>query len=227
MTLIVSGLVTCACLLAWPAERLHRLSRLGLRPADSTAGVLASLRSLADSAKARQESAQRTIDALVSLEAELRSGRSPSSALRAAAGLPPVWPTALAALSLGGDVGQALRADAREQPMLAQLAACWEVAAHSGSGLAQAVAVLAHSCRAGEEVRASLNAELAAPRATARVLTCLPALGLLLGMSMGSDPVGWLAGSAIGLMCAAAGVGLMVAGWLWSRRIVRAVEREL
>lgn len=227
MTLLASGLVLCAVLLAWPAEGIHRLQRLALPAGQTEVSLLGSLRSLYRQRQLTHDQTQRAIDALASLEVELRAGQSPSSALRAAAGSPPVWPTALAALNLGGDVTEGLRIDARSTPILGQLAACWEVAAHSGSGLAQAVAVFAQSARVSEEVRATLNAELAAPRATVRVLVFLPLVGLLLGISMGSDPVGWLTGSVIGMLCCGAGVALTAAGWLWSQRLVHKVEREL
>jgi len=227
MTLLASGLVLCAVLLAWPAERIHRLHKLALPAEQSDVSLLASVRSIYLQRKLTQDETQRAIDALASLEAELRAGQSPSAALRASGGSPSVWPTALAALSLGGDVTEGLRIDARSKPMLGQLAACWEVAAHSGSGLAQAVGVFAQSARVSEEVRATLNAELAAPRATVRVLVFLPFVGLLLGVSMGSDPIGWLTGSVMGLLCGGAGIALTAAGWLWSSRLVQKVEREL
>ena len=169
----------------------------------------------------------RAIDALSSLEAELQSGQPPSAALMRAAGEPAAWPSALAALRIGGDVAAALRADAHEAPVLGQLAACWEVASHTGSGLSQSVAVLAESARTKDELEGMLNAELAGPRATTRVLMLLPAFGVLLGIGLGADPLGWLSGNPFGLLCAACGLLLTGLGGLWSRLLVRKVERQL
>ncbi|MDP2287572.1 MAG: hypothetical protein Q8M73_03295 [Actinomycetota bacterium] len=223
--LTIAALVVIAMLLAWPSEAVNRLHRLRLKSdATSTGSLVAAMRSR--SARGKQQSAQ-SIDALSSLEAELQSGQAPGVALLRAAGLPPVWPSAIAALRIGGDVAQGLRMDGRQVPVLLHLAACWEVASHTGSGLGQSVAMLAESARTREELAATLNAELAGPRATTRVLMLLPAIGILLGFSLGADPLGWLLGTAFGLVCATGGLLLTAAGWLWSRQLVGKVESQL
>ena len=48
---------------------------------------------------------------------------------------------------------------------------------------------------------------LAAPRATGRILSWLPLLGLGLGVLMGSDPVGVLTGSILGALTGLFGLG--------------------
>jgi tight adherence protein B len=167
------------------------------------------------------------IDAMSALAAELRAGQPPGPALVHSAGTPPVWPTALAALRLDGDIPEALRVDAGSHGVLRSLAACWEVGSASGTGLAAAVSRLADASRAAEEVRGELEVQLAGPRATARTLATLPLIGLLLGILMGADPVSWLLGSAIGLGCLAGGVVLTGVGIIWTGRIASAVERQL
>ena len=69
--------------------------------------------------------------------------------------------------------------------------------------------------------------QLAGPRATARTLATLPLIGLLLGVLMGADPIGWLLGSALGLGCLAGGAVLTGLGILWTSRIAAGVERQL
>jgi tight adherence protein B len=165
--------------------------------------------------------------AVVALAAELRAGQPPSAALLISAGSPPVWPSTLAALRLDSDIPEALRVDAQAHPVLRSLAACWEVGSASGSGLAAAVHRLAEASRAAEEVRGELEVQLAGPRATARTLATLPLIGLLLGVLMGADPVGWLLGSALGLGCLAGGAVLTGLGILWTSRIAAGVERQL
>ena len=223
--LTIAVLIVLSVLLLWPAEGVHRLQRLrlpgGATPQASPITLLRSRRSQ------RRLRSVRAIDALSSLEAELQSGQPPSAALMRAAGEPAAWPSALAALRIGGDVAAALRADAHETPVLGQLAACWEVASHTGSGLSQSVAVLAESARTKDELEGMLNAELAGPRATTRVLMLLPAFGVLLGIGLGADPLGWLSGNPFGLLCAACGLLLTGLGGLWSRLLVRKVERQL
>lgn len=223
--LTIAVLVFLAVLLFWSGQTTNRLHRLQL-PGDAASPeiFMATMRSRFGRG---QQLSGRSIDALSSLEAELQSGQAPSAALIRAAGAPPVWPSALAALRIGGDVVAALRLDARQTPVLIQLAACWEVAAHTGSGLSQSVALLAETARTHDELAAALNAELAGPRATTRVLMLLPAVGVLLGVSLGADPLGWLLGNPIGLMCAAGGLLLTAAGWFWSRQLVRKVESQM
>lgn len=221
-------LMAFAVLLAWPSEGIHRLHQLQLpRDTASPQGLLSALRSRLSHRRLQGERSHQVIDAFSSLEAELQSGQAPAVALVRAAGVPPAWPSALAAVRIGGDVSAGLRADAQAQPILGQLAACWEVAAHTGSGLAQSVAMLAESARTREELEATLNAELAGPRATARVLAMLPIVGILLGVSLGADPVAWLTGSAVGRLCAFGGLAFTIAGWSWANLFVRKVERQL
>lgn len=175
----------------------------------------------------RADERERVISAIGALAAELRAGQPAATALLNSAGSPPVWPSALAALRLDGDVPEALRLDAEAHPVLRSLAACWEIGSASGTGLAATIHRLAESSRAAEEVRDELEVQLAGPRATARTLATLPLVGLLLGFLMGADPVGWLLGSALGLGCLAGGVTLTGLGILWTARIVAGVERQL
>ena len=67
---------------------------------------------------------------------------------------------------------------------------------------------------------------LAAPRATGRILSWLPLLGLGLGMLMGSDPVGVLTGSILGVLTGLLGLGLAFAGRRWTAALVHRAEVE-
>lgn len=67
---------------------------------------------------------------------------------------------------------------------------------------------------------------LAAPRATGRILSWLPLLGLGLGMLMGSDPVGVLTGSVLGALTGLLGLGLAFAGRRWTAALVHRAEVE-
>jgi tight adherence protein B len=169
----------------------------------------------------------RAIQALGALAAELEVGQPPRDALRRAAGTPPVWPVTLAALQMDGDVLSALAEDARRAPLLRQLAACWQVGAESGAGLAASVGRLAATARSAEDVRVDLEGQLAGPRATARMLAVLPLVGIAFGAMLGSDPLAWLLTSAPGRLCLLAGVTLTGAGTWWTGRIAARVERLL
>ena len=67
---------------------------------------------------------------------------------------------------------------------------------------------------------------LAAPRATGRILSWLPLLGLGLGMLMGIDPVGVLTGSVLGALTGLLGLGLAFAGRRWTAALVHRAEVE-
>ena len=123
----------------------------------------------------------------------------------------------------------ALRQDAQRPgaTTLRNLAACWEVAEHSGAGLALAVSRLADSVRASQESRAQLDAEVAAVRTSARLLALLPLFGLLIGHWIGAEPIAWLLGSWIGRLVLVAGVALQLLGLAWLRRMVAGVEALL
>lgn len=156
------------------------------------------------------------------LAAELRAGAPPDAALREAAERYPVVPRGAAAARLGADVATALQRDAQRarSPALLGLAACWRVAGTTGAGLAEGVEQVAATALGEERVRQDLAAELAAPRATSRVLMLLPLVGLGLGELLGAAPIAWLLGSPAGRACLAIGVLLMAAGALWSHRMI-------
>ncbi|MFZ8910565.1 MAG: type II secretion system F family protein [Candidatus Nanopelagicales bacterium] len=179
----------------------------------------------------RHRSARRVAvrDAVAEVVADVRAGQPPARALERALGDSDLAPSALAAVRLGGDVPEALRTDAARslQPILAAVGACWSVAATQGAGFADALDRLVTQERRAEEVRRELDAHLAAPRATARMLALLPALGIGLGLVLGGDPLGWLLGTTIGWACLALGLVLVGIGLGWASRIARRTERLL
>lgn len=169
--------------------------------------------------------------ALRTLASELRAGSAPVEALERASGDPPLWPHALAAARFGDRVDRGLRLDAEKRPDLAgplrQFAACWHVGVVRGSGLASSVERLAVSLRVQQELHSTLRSELAAPRATARMLGLLPVVGIAMGYLLGADPLAWFLGSPAGLIVLTSAVVLTLVGVTWTRRIVQRVERGL
>lgn len=179
----------------------------------------------------RRRSERRAItrDALAEIAADIRAGQSPTRALERSLREHHVAPRTVSAVRLGGDVPAALRADAQDsgQPLLSGVGACWSVAESLGAGLADALERLVAADRRAEEVRRQLHAHLAAPRATARMLAMLPALGIVLGLAVGGDPLGWLLGTPFGWMCLGLGLSLICAGLVWAHRIAARTERLL
>jgi tight adherence protein B len=59
------------------------------------------------------------------------------------------------------------------------------------------------------------------------MLGFLPVIGLLIGSSLGADPLTWLTRTPAGLLCLAAGIGFTALGMAWTGSIARNVERLL
>ncbi len=106
------------------------------------------------------------------------------------------------------------------------LAACLDVAEASGSPLAAVLARYALRLEAELDAMAARETALAGPKATVRLLSWLPVLGLVLGMIMGVDPLAALFGGPIGWTILLTGAALMVVGRRWSGALIRAAARD-
>ncbi|MBP2412402.1 tight adherence protein B [Arthrobacter stackebrandtii] len=100
------------------------------------------------------------------------------------------------------------------------IAACFEVCEASGAPVAAVLERLAGTLEAEQDAAAQRETALAGPRATVRLLTWLPLVGLGLGMLMGVDPLGVLFGSPVGWSVLAVGAVFAVAGRTWSARMI-------
>ena len=180
------------------------------------------------SARAADRRSDQVLVVCDAVASDLAAGQPPLLSLdRAAAEWPDFAPVAVAG-RMGADVPTALR-DLATRPgawQLRTLAATWEVAHGTGSGLADAIGQAAASIRADRRTARLVAAELAAAYATARMLAVLPLGVLLLGSGIGGDPVGFLTGSTAGLVCLALGIGLSFGGLLWLERIAGRVLRR-
>jgi tight adherence protein B len=144
----------------------------------------------------------------------------------AAAGLRGLEALAASARSPTGDVAASLD-ELAHQPggaVAADLAVLWRLAERTGSSLLGPVRRLRDADRGAAAVRRELSAQLAGPRATARLLAGLPVLGVVLGAGLGADPVGFLLGTGAGRSCLALGGLLVGLGLLWTGSLVRSVE---
>lgn len=152
------------------------------------------------------------------LAAELAAGRPPGAALAAASERWPPLVAAVEAERLGADVPDALRRLAEERRGAADLwwvAGAWQVAQHSGHGLAAALERTSGGLRARRRTRRLVDSELASARATARLVAGLPLAVLVMGSGAGSDPWTFLLVTPIGWLCLACGLGLIGLGLWW------------
>lgn len=167
------------------------------------------------------------------LAAELRSGRPPLGALRLATDAldqsgSELLRGVVAAAERGGDVPGAMQTIAVRPGCrgMAWLAACWQVGVESGAGLAEAIERLAAALRAEERNRHEISAQLAGPRATARLLAVLPVVGIVMATGLGQHPIHFLVGSPYGIACLVAGIGIDALGVVWTSRLARAAESD-
>jgi tight adherence protein B len=179
--------------------------------------------------RARDRTGAQVIEMCHTVAGELRAGRNPNDALRTA--LASTFgaaeaPVAAAAL-FGGDVPESLRRAARRPGAegLRGVAACWQVAADGGAGLAAGLERVAVALQAERERREELAAQLAGTRSTAVMLALLPPFGLLLGSALGASPLHVLLHTPVGWACMAAGGLLEYGGLVWTARIVRSAVR--
>ena len=191
--------------------------------------------------------------ALDDVASALRAGARPGNALRRAATaagetdaqVAGVLTAAGAHARLGGDVAAALRSsgapaspgaptdspqsgavpDAESDRIPAELAGAWLLATRHGVVLADVVDGLRADVAGRRERAVRVDATLAGPRATAVILTALPALGVLLGSGFGADPLGVLLGGTLGGALCLAGAVFLAAGLLWTDRIVGGAAR--
>ena len=109
----------------------------------------------------------------------------------------------------------------RNRRIWRELAACFDIAEASGCPLADILTRFAAQLEAEDDADAARQTALAGPKATVRLLTWLPFLGLALGTALGVDPLKMLLGTPYGITALVAGILLTLAGRAWSARLVQ------
>lgn len=147
-------------------------------------------------ARAARTDQQQVVLALRALRADLDSGRDPASA-----------------------VAEGRAALDRSVRVTDALDAAITVSGQTGAPLAQLVARLAAVETARADAAHELDAALAGPRTSGRLLAVLPAAGCLLGSLSGARTIAFLLGTGAGGACLVLGVLLDAAGLLWLDRL--------
>lgn len=157
------------------------------------------------------------------LAAQIRVGRVPAEALHGAADDCPVLVEASRAQDLGGEV-TVVWAEQSALPGhggLSDLARAWRVSTATGAPLAHSLEQVSAALAADVALRAVVAGELAAPRATGKIMAVLPLCGLGMGYFLGGDPVEFLLSSHWGWGCLIGGAALAAAGVLWIDKLAR------
>ncbi|MEU8631578.1 type II secretion system protein [Amycolatopsis sp. NPDC048633] len=165
------------------------------------------------------ETAAHTATALRTMVSELRSGAHPVTAAEAAAEVVPAVSGDLRALATSARLDGELRASA-----LPELAAAWTLGKRHGLPMADVLDASRRDAEASLTFARRTRAKLAGPRASAAVLTGLPALCILLGQAMGASPVPVLTESAPGQLLLVVGSILLWAGTAWCRALTGRVQ---
>lgn len=168
-------------------------------------------------------------DALEELARALRSGSSPRQALaEVGPGLATTAGSDLRRLHTQVERGLPLSLVLRrwsrwrsDVPEVRTAGVALAFAVETGGSAARAVDDVADAVRTQTELRGEVQALAAQARASAVVIGALPVGFLALATAADPATLGFLVGTGIGLVCAAAGLGLQVVGWWWMRRIVR------
>lgn len=174
--------------------------------------------------RAAQQRADSVLEVCEALAGELRAGQPPQQALRRCVEVWPALEPVAAAAELGADVPRALRrlAEVPGASGLAELASAWQVSERSGATMAVALSRVAYSARRSRAAQHLVLSELASAQATARLLAALPAVVLVMGSGLGSDPWAFLLTTHIGLTCLGGGLVLTYAGLTWIDKIAMA-----
>lgn len=159
------------------------------------------------------------------LEAELAAGAREDVALEAAAGMSGrhgrLLREAAASTGYGAETADVLARSGSLRP----LSAAWRVRHACGAPLAEVVAQVALDVDLRRKRQLAVNSALAGPRSSSALLAALPVVGMGLGTAMGARPFRFLFDSNGGSMVLLVGVGLDVAGWLWTAAMVRRASR--
>ena len=167
---------------------------------------------------------------MAAIAAPLRAGVPPAVAVGAAAPvfrddaeLGPLLRDLSDAAAQGAPVAEVWRRHAQKQGSadLSFLAQAWTLSELTGAPLADALACGEQVIRARARSRERLAAAAAGPKASMAVLCVLPASGPVVGAVMGVDRVTLYFSSPVATVSLVLGMGLGLAAWWWSRRILR------
>ncbi|PPK92929.1 tight adherence protein B [Kineococcus xinjiangensis] len=225
----------CACagavLLTPGPDAARRLRRPGPRPAVAEAAVHRGLRARLGARTGaprtgEEEQLLRSAVLAERLAALLSAGTDPATAWFRAGASSGLGDEVAAALGRAGAGGEDVEPLLRSAGLTAAgpVAASWRLSQRCGAAAGDVLARCAAGLRESADARAAVRSALAGPRASARVVSVLPLLGLLLGALLGASPLQVLLGTWPGRGCAAVALVLALLGRAWTRALVHRAE---
>jgi len=142
-----------------------------------------------------------------------------------------LYEEAAAAAAVGASVADAVveasdRGDLFARTSWRVLAAAWAVAEESGAPLAGCLRELAVAARDNALLVREVRVALAGPLASARLVTALPLVAVMFGLTLGFDTLGVLTSNPLGVGCLGAGVLLLWLGYRWNHALARRASRD-
>lgn len=123
-------------------------------------------------------------------------------------------------IAAGADVPTAIAA----VPGWSDVAAAWRIADTVGAPLADSLRGIAAALQDAARTRDEVRVALAEPAGTARLMSWLPLVAVVLGVALGFDTLRTLATTPVGIACALAGVGLILGARHWNGRLVHRAD---
>jgi tight adherence protein B len=163
-----------------------------------------------------------TADVVLRLAVLLRAGLAPGRAWTVLddAGTP-VAAAVRAGAARGRDIAEVLR---EQGGAWSAVAAAWSVATAVGAPLSDTLRGVAAALQDGQEAADEVRVALAEPASTARLMSWLPLVAVVLGVALGFDTLVVLTTQPAGWVCLAAGAGLVLAARRWSAALVRSAR---
>ncbi|UUT34981.1 type II secretion system F family protein [Microbacterium elymi] len=154
----------------------------------------------------------------------LQAGVLPAAAWRHLAAVGDAHAAAVVArIEDGQDIPAAIAAAGHDWR---DVAAAWSIAQTVGAPLADSLRGIAAALQDAAQTRDEVRVALAEPAGTARLMSWLPLVAVGLGAALGFDTLRTLVASPAGIVCALAGIGLIVAARRWSGTLVRRADPD-
>lgn len=171
--------------------------------------------------RAREVTVSEIVHGCSLLAGQLRVGQIPAKALQVVASEVDLFRTAWVCQQVGGEVPAALAEISRRPGAeeMAELARAWQLCEVTGASLSPAVQRVNAAQRVTASMRRTVNAELAAAKATGRLLACLPVFGIGFGFIAGGNPLTFLTQTIPGQICLCLAVTLACAGLVWTEKL--------
>ncbi|WP_137826961.1 type II secretion system F family protein [Brevibacterium sp. 2SA] len=159
----------------------------------------------------------------------LKVGMTPQAVMATLAGQDDRLRPISRAIALGEEPGRAIAARGQDLPaaaaeVLTGMAAVWTVSERSGAPAADMILRYAAAQRDALDASRERRIAMAGPRATVRVLSWLPLIGMGLGLLIGVRPLTLLTGLP-GQLSIGGGIVLYALGRWWMMRMMTRAER--